>query len=675
MMERSIYRRLFFLFKRIVILYFCIVGYFIACSPANKEKIIDELHRLEWKRDITPNCFEPYTAHESEEIRIQIAKSIAHIQNSIHVSTLQKLLNDTSEKVIRNTIFALGQVAGEQAIVLLKGMLFDIEYADYQREIIQALGRTRDRSLIRYLNSALPSLDDSLIVNALRAITFLTPRKSKSKESVLAVKPYLKNKDEAIRTAAVYYFSRNPDYSSIRNLIEVPFERTTIGYKYKLKALDRAFASYNFTGIDSTILDSFKIDLLYMADRRGLSWQTRTHQISLLAYFTDSLVIKKMSEFIRDDNPHLRLKSIQALNRIAHPVAKNILLNYYNVANWLEKGTIINAIAGKDRHLAYRLVQQNLDRGTLHFKKLLLKSLAIINDRAAIRQLRQFLQVPNVRLKLTAFTELAHLKIVRDHEAKMLLQSGDEALVTNAASWIIDRPKNAYLEDLITAYEKFSEPKHVETMLTILEAIDTLNTRTSIEFLTQVYNNTMSKKLADQAKKALLKFDIDVEERLTLRDSLFIPESVLVERDVLHAVIETERGDIKMELWPHAAPLTVTNFVILAQKGYYNNISFHRVVSDFVIQGGDPRGDGWGGPGYRIPCEYNELPFLRGSVGMATAGKDTGGSQFFICHSEQPHLNRQYTLFGKIVEGLDIVDIIEIDDKITKISIQKRGEL
>ena len=130
-----------------------------------------------------------------------------------------------------------------------------------------------------------------------------------------------------------------------------------------------------------------------------------------------------------------------------------------------------------------------------------------------------------------------------------------------------------------------------------------------------------------------------------------------------------------MELWPDAAPLTVTNFITLAQKGYYNNLSFHRVVSDFVIQGGDPRGDGWGGPGYRIPCEYNEFPFLRGSVGMATAGKDTGGSQFFICHSEQPHLNGQYTLFGKIVEGMDIVDIIEIDDKITKISIQKRGEL
>jgi len=140
-------------------------------------------------------------------------------------------------------------------------------------------------------------------------------------------------------------------------------------------------------------------------------------------------------------------------------------------------------------------------------------------------------------------------------------------------------------------------------------------------------------------------------------------------------VIRTEKGDIEIELWPERAPATVANFISLIRQKFYNNLTFHRVVSDFVIQGGDPRGDGWGGPAYHIPCEYNETEFERGTVGMATGGKDTGGSQFFICHSEQPHLNGRYTAFGRVQRGMEIADTIEIDDKILEITIKTRGAL
>jgi cyclophilin family peptidyl-prolyl cis-trans isomerase len=150
---------------------------------------------------------------------------------------------------------------------------------------------------------------------------------------------------------------------------------------------------------------------------------------------------------------------------------------------------------------------------------------------------------------------------------------------------------------------------------------------------------------------------------------LFIPDSMIYGPEPISATIQTAKGDIIIALWPDIAPATVSNFVYLSQKGYYKNLTFHRVVSDFVIQGGDPRGDGWGGPGYSIPCEYNEKPFIRGSIGMATSGKDTGGSQFFICHSEQPHLNGRYTNFGIVTKSLEIVDKIVKDDKIINIVI------
>src|SRR6185369_4431558 len=136
------------------------------------------------------------------------------------------------------------------------------------------------------------------------------------------------------------------------------------------------------------------------------------------------------------------------------------------------------------------------------------------------------------------------------------------------------------------------------------------------------------------------------------------------------AYLETDRGMIQIELAVNDAPLTVENFVALARKGFFNGLSFHRVVGDFVIQDGDPRGDGEGGPGYTIRDELNELPYVRGTVGMALdPWPDTGGSQYFITHSPQPHLDGRYTVFGRVVSGMDVVDKIQQSDVIRRVRI------
>lgn len=141
----------------------------------------------------------------------------------------------------------------------------------------------------------------------------------------------------------------------------------------------------------------------------------------------------------------------------------------------------------------------------------------------------------------------------------------------------------------------------------------------------------------------------------------------------LRARISTDRGLIELELFHREAPLTVDNLVALARRGYFNGLTFHRVVPNFVIQGGDPRGDGEGGPGYQIRCEINTRPYLRGTLGMALSGKDTGGSQFFITHSPQPHLDGGYTVFGQVVRGLETVDLLERGDRIIALTIIETG--
>lgn len=139
------------------------------------------------------------------------------------------------------------------------------------------------------------------------------------------------------------------------------------------------------------------------------------------------------------------------------------------------------------------------------------------------------------------------------------------------------------------------------------------------------------------------------------------------------AVITTTRGVMELELKPEHAPKTVNNFVFLAREGFYDGVSFHRVIEDFVIQGGDPTGTGMGGPGYKFEdeCKGNPLKHERGIISMANAGPNTNGSQFFITHSPQPHLNGKHTVFGKVINGLDVLDSIEQGDRMVEVIINE----
>lgn len=131
--------------------------------------------------------------------------------------------------------------------------------------------------------------------------------------------------------------------------------------------------------------------------------------------------------------------------------------------------------------------------------------------------------------------------------------------------------------------------------------------------------------------------------------------------------MKTSKGEMVIELFQDAAPNTVKNFLDLTNKGYYNGLTFHRVIPNFMIQGGCPRGDGTGGPGYKINCEINPNKHQRGSLSMAHAGPNTGGSQFFICHSPQGHLDGVHTVFGKVIENVDVVDKVQKGDRIEEV--------
>jgi peptidyl-prolyl cis-trans isomerase B (cyclophilin B) len=151
------------------------------------------------------------------------------------------------------------------------------------------------------------------------------------------------------------------------------------------------------------------------------------------------------------------------------------------------------------------------------------------------------------------------------------------------------------------------------------------------------------------------------------------PPEMQIDADThYHVTLDTEKGPIELELYPEHAPQTVNNFVFLAEEGFYDGVTFHRVIDGFMIQGGDPTGTGRGGPGYQFDDELegNPLSHEKGVLSMANAGPNTNGSQFFITHAPQPHLDGKHTVFGTVTAGQDVVEAIEQGDAIESVTVE-----
>jgi cyclophilin family peptidyl-prolyl cis-trans isomerase len=237
--------------------------------------------------------------------------------------------------------------------------------------------------------------------------------------------------------------------------------------------------------------------------------------------------------------------------------------------------------------------------------------------------------VPSVLNALTKLKAPDLAKILFEHLGKE-----DVAIRAAAATNIGEARLDGGIDQLLAAYKRGEADLVIDTRSAALEALSKYGAAAAVPVLRTALGD---KDWAVRVKAAELLKSLD--------------PTIEIELDVLDA------------------PITAGNFITLARKGYFDGLSFHRVVPNFVIQGGDPRGDGEGGPGYAIRDELNQEPYLRGTVGMALAWRDTGGSQFFITHSPQPHLDARYTVFGRVVSGMEVVDAIAQWDVITRMRV------
>ncbi|MFI5250955.1 MAG: peptidylprolyl isomerase [Bacteroidota bacterium] len=376
----------------------------------------------------------------------------------------------------------------------------------------------------------------------------------------------------------------------------------------------------------------------------------------------DSPDMKKLFDFLKrfslnDGHGYVWQVQVEASLALAKLIGREAVqyINLKDVENKQAEGRLLTALGTTGSEDALNILISYVDKNDP------------LSSRSALEGLQELVRAnPRNQVIITKTIDAA----IRG------LSSGDVAIVTTGASILGDSlcAKQSSIDPLLDVMEKLRVPDDIEAIQEVCASLGKLKDRRAVQSLEKILNQPdRSVKLAalDALKSITGKVyttDMRVEPLYTDFDFRYLelfPGHIQLK-------METARGDVIMELNQDAAPFTILSFLkLVQQRGFYRGRTFHRIVPNFVVQGGDPRGDGWGGPGHTLRSEISMLHYDEGTIGMASSGKDTEGSQFFITQSPQPHLDGRYTIIGKVISGMDVVNKLQVDDRIYDIKIMQ----
>lgn len=373
--------------------------------------------------------------------------------------------------------------------------------------------------------------------------------------------------------------------------------------------------------------------------------------------------------------PNLRLEAVTALATLK-AVEQVPLIHDLMIDDWpAMRAAALRAAAAIDQE-SFGLVLSGLDVDrNWTVRAALADVLATLPPEISVERVRPMLQDDDKRVVPSVLRALVRLN-VPDAAAVVIthLREADVVIRETAATLIGQLKPPSGVAALREAYTTGMADAAYSARAAAIAALASYNTPEATEGVRAALSDK-DWAVRVHAVDLLAKLEPGVDHRRAIRPAPGAPpvpydDSQLGASEFSpHAFIETAKGAIEFELAVLDAPQTASNFMMLARKGFFNGLQVHRVVPNFVMQDGDPRGDGEGGPGYTIRDELNDRPYLRGTVGMALGWRDTGGSQFFITLSPQPHLDARHTVFGHVVNGMDVVDRIQVGDVIQRIRV------
>ncbi len=697
---------------RILILCLFLTTSTTAQQLSNEER---EILTMQDQRSLGNGKLVSYLKHADQGLRYSAAGALANIQDSSTVAALLPLLADGIPRVRAAAAFALGQIGNGSAQDSLLNALWVEKDPIVAGRIAEALGRcgNEEAELSMVEHDATPAIDaarDQFVLSLARFA--LRPVPIKADRAIWYCFDQLAQQNASVRWAALYGLWR----IAPARVIDIEIARRFEVLKKLLAdpSPDVRMTLASLLGKSKSTESVSLLKQLFALEKKSNDWRVQVGIARSLGaqLSTSPELVPEFLSGLQSPNDHVVIVTAQIVATLAptsftdNATKKNLESALVRLSSSKERSDIVHgeALVALGRHFPGRVPRNLLldPKTSPRLKSKVLEALSFSQTPEVFKIFLRHLGDDSVRVAMaawdffsriaspftisgyvTADTSLRGVRQLLYAAIKKSLEKRDMAITTLTSNALADTVFFSILrktefegkvrEALVDAYQHISSPNDTEAMHSVLVALGKIGDESTVPVLEKALQDP-DRTVSLHAATAL--------SMISPKDySQQIPpatKAVYTDYDwqTLESIptgqrvsIKTSKGTITLQLMREHAPFTVLSMYRLIQKGFFNGLSFHRVVPNFVIQGGDPRGDGWGGPGYAIRSEYSLVNYERGMVGVASSGKDTEGCQFFVVHSSQPNLDGRYTIFAKVVDGMTVVDSIQVGDKIVSMEL------
>lgn len=598
-----------------------------------------------------------YLKSNNPLIRLRAVEVIGRIQDPQDVDYLIPMLKDPDPLVRDEAVFALGQMGSADAVPGLVKLANESAPAA-QPIIADALGKIGGEEAITALTEMLHAFQGRVRAGA--AIALASVEDPAATNALLVS---IHDGDPSVSWRAIYAL-QDSQVQRARDSV-VPFLQSEDPdvRAYAARTLGKQKSDTAVEPLTTTVIDS---------DSR-----VTINSINALAAILEGEKDKNVTEFLgkvaeKTNSPQVRMAAVIAIGDIGHKAGENYLAQTMLDPNPGIRAQSYLAMAKILHKKSLVFISGGLKDGDPIVQVAAVEALGISGDDKVINDLIDIAQHnPDPRMRCAAIRGLANFdddEVVAALVEK--LNDGDWVVVTETVTALGKIGKKESVPPMIDRFSMRNDRVDRDVRLEVMRVMTEMRAEEAQQIALDALEDS-DPRLRSAAVEYLQAMEMNVPELKGDRyyyERDFDPSrraELSLPLGTKRAIIRTEHGDIEIELFGDEATQTVASFVRLTESGFYNGLTFHRTVPNFVVQGGCPRADGWGDAGYNIRSEFNAYQYERGMVGIAHAGKDTGGSQFFITLSPQPHLDGRYTIFGKVTKGMEVVDQIAQGDAFT----------
>ncbi len=629
--------------------------------------ILENERKLEAQPDVKLITF---FKSKDPDIRSRAVLAAGRIGNPAVLPALQALLKDSSLDVRAEVAFALGQIRSRKGLPLAIELLKDSD-ANIKRLAIESLGRIGG---LEAVSEIMPFLNHKGSAIREQTALALAVIKDRHTTQILIDKA---QKDDPAQWSYVYALYRLADRRAIPLLHEIlanPAQSPSTGDPSSL-----LFALKTFWTLKEPLTDAENKSMLQHSDQR-----VRQNALDVAAAAGKNTACNAIREAMPSMNAVTRWKSVEVMGTLECATIEE-RMKLLSDRQLIVRAAAIQLITKEEKDELFPDFQRSVSDSSWVVRAQAARAIPGMGRDYALLLLGKLMADPDSAVRLAAIESLGQYMPESAEILEPLLKSADFTVRATAADILSKTGDPQYIPGLIDAYAMSTDPAEIEGRAAILDALALYHDSRVLSVLSMALNDPeyAVRQRAIEALRKLNGNELFQEGSVhPLDDFLFLSGKASTEAQSKYpadfgkpvpdsmAEMQLEKGTVVIRLFGNEAPIHILNFKTLAEKKFYDGLRIHRVVPNFVIQGGDPRGDGWGTGGMILHDQMNRLVYKRGMVGMPLSGKDTGGSQFFITMSRQPHLDGNYTIFGEVVSGMEVVDSTEIGDVIKTVSVK-----